>query len=304
MSEPACLNGAGKRRHPRANGGPRRDRTLPRKAMLLLTLLLPTLGRTQPAQAAEPMLIIDNGAAEQRFTAAELLARPDAVVLNVTGDVYHQGVAYRAVPLLALLGNHPDDRFDAVEAKASDGFVAQIPLALIAGGARGGAVAFIAVEDPAHPWPALPQKTETAGPFYWIWKDPEKSAVSREQWPYQLVRVAFVASPISRWPQLKAPASAAADAPARRGQDVFVTQCLPCHRLNGGGASDTGPDLSRPMSPTQYLTEAGLRAIIRNPQAVRTWPDQRMIGFGASVLPDSDLDALIAYLRVMGASAQ
>jgi mono/diheme cytochrome c family protein len=305
MSEPACLNGARKRHRPRADGGPRRGWTLSPQAMLLfLTLVLSALGRAQGAQAAERTLIIDDGAAERRFTAAELLAKPDAVVLIVAGDVYHQKVAYRAVPLLALLGNHPDDKFDAVEAKASDGFVAQIPLALIAEGANGGAVALIAVEDPAQPWPALPQKTETAGPFYWIWKDPEKSGVTREQWPYQLVRLSFVESPVRRWPQLAAPASGAADASARHGQDVFVTQCLPCHRLNGGGASDTGPDLGRPMSPTQYLTDAGLRAIIRNPQAVRTWPGQRMIGFGANTLPDTDLDALIAYLRVMVASKQ
>ena len=51
------------------------------------------------------------------------------------------------------------------------------------------------------------------------------------------------------------------------------------------------------MSPTQYLTEAGLRALIRDPRAVRTWPGQRMVGFSKSDLPDSDLDALIAYLR-------
>jgi mono/diheme cytochrome c family protein len=307
MSEPACLNGARERCHPRESGRPQRDWTLLTAAALLLllqTLVLPILGTARGAQAAEQTLVIEGGAAERRFTAAELLARPDAVVLNVTGDVYHRTVAYRAVPLLALLGNHPDDRFDAVEAQASDGFVAQIPLALIAKGASGGAVAFIAVEDPAHPWPALPQKTETAGPFYWIWKDPEKSGVSREQWPYQLVRLSFVESPIRRWPQLAAPASLPADASARRGQVVFVTQCLPCHQLNGGGASDTGPDLGRPMSPTHYLTEAGLRAIIRNPQAVRTWPEQRMIGFGASTLPDTDLDALIAYLRAMAPSNQ
>jgi hypothetical protein len=53
------------------------------------------------------------------------------------------------------------------------------------------------------------------------------------------------------------------------------------------------------MSPTQYFTQAGLRALIRNPRAVRTWPNQQMIGFGPDVLSDGDLDALIAYLRIM-----
>ena len=74
--------------------------------------------------------------------------------------------------------------------------------------------------------------------------------------------------------------------------------------MYGGGASDTGPDLGRPVNPTQYLTEAGLRAVIRNPRAVRTWPNQQMIGFDQRALPDVGLDALVAYLRAMAPSNQ
>ncbi|MBR0692123.1 cytochrome c [Bradyrhizobium lablabi] len=255
--------------------------------------------RAQPRSAAEPVLVINSSANEQHFTVPQLLNRPDVATLSATDDVYRHTVAYRAVPLLALLGNNVDPKFDTVEAKARDGFVSQIPFALIARGASGGAVAYIAVEDPAHPWPPLPQKTETAGPFYLIWNQPERSAITREQWPYQVISLTLVESPVRRWAQLAVPATTAVDAPARHGQDVFVTLCLPCHRLNGGGASDTGPDFGRPMYPTQYLTEAGLRAIIRDPQAVRTWPGQKMIGFSKDILSDADLDALVAYLRTM-----
>jgi len=53
------------------------------------------------------------------------------------------------------------------------------------------------------------------------------------------------------------------------------------------------------MPVTQYLTEAGLRAIVRNPAGVRTWPEQHMTGFGTKTLPDADLDALVAYLKSM-----
>jgi hypothetical protein len=74
--------------------------------------------------------------------------------------------------------------------------------------------------------------------------------------------------------------------------------------LNGGGASDTGPDLGRPMNPTQYLTDAGLRAIIRNPRAVRSWPKEQMIGFGERVISNADLDAVVAYLRAMAPQNQ
>ena len=53
------------------------------------------------------------------------------------------------------------------------------------------------------------------------------------------------------------------------------------------------------MSPTQYMSAEGLRALIRNPKAVRTWPQQQMPGFDTTALPEADLDALIAYLTAM-----
>lgn len=251
------------------------------------------------SRAASPALTIANGSDERQLTAAELLARPDSAVLNVTGDVYHGAVHYRAVPLLALLGSPPDKQFDTLEVRASDGFVSQIPLALVARGASGGAVAWIAVEDPAAPWPSLPHGSGSAGPFYLVWEHPERSGVGREQWPYNVVRISVAENPLLRWPQLAAPNKLSTVSSVRKGQDVFVVDCLPCHRLNGGGASEFGPDLNQPMSPTQYLSKAGLRALIRDPKAVRTWPDQHMMGFSKAVLPDADLDALIAYLGAM-----
>src|SRR5581483_2678555 len=164
---------------------------------------------------------------------------------------------------------------------------------------QGGAVAWLAIEDAAHPWPALPSRTTSAGPFYLVWDHPEASKVRSEQWPHGLVSLRFVASPVHRWPQLGLPADHASDAAARSGQAVFLSLCLPCHRFNGGGASDTGPDLGQPMSATQYMTDTGLRALIRNPRSVRSWPGQRMEGFGQQTLPDADLDDLLIYLRVM-----
>jgi mono/diheme cytochrome c family protein len=48
------------------------------------------------------------------------------------------------------------------------------------------------------------------------------------------------------------------------------------------------------------LTETGLRALIRNPAAVRSWPAQQMPAFGHTIR-DSDIDAIIAYLRYLTA---
>jgi mono/diheme cytochrome c family protein len=271
---------------------------------LLLGMAAATWTRADPG--ARTALVLVAGDKSKEVYAASLLASPDTATLTVEHDIsYRRPMTYRAVPLLKLIGPWLDQsggtRFDALEARANDGFVAQIPLALISQGAHGGAVAWVAIEDPAHPWPPLPNRATSAGPFYIVWEHPEASRIRSEQWPHGLLSLGLVEGPVKRWPQLELPATHAADAAARSGQAVFLSLCLPCHRLNGGGASDTGPDLGQPMGATNYLTEAGLRALIRNPRGVRSWPGQRMEGFGQKTLPEADLDDLLVYLRLMAA---
>ena len=76
------------------------------------------------------------------------------------------------------------------------------------------------------------------------------------------------------------PATVAGLAPtATLGEAVFAIQCLPCHRLNGGGASEIGPDLGQPMAATDYTTEPVLRALVRDPKSVRTGRNSKCQGF-------------------------
>ena len=270
-----------------------------RKLTGLLMWLIVAPWSSGLAAAKEPALSFDQGGVARRFTTTELLARSDAAELAIANDIAYQHAAvYRAVPLLALMPELLlDSSSDTLESRAADGFVAQIPLSLVRNATKGGAVPWIAIEPPTQPWPNLPGRALSAGPFYLIWQYPERSGITSEQWPYQLVSLAFVESPVHRWPQLAADPSLPSDAPARREELVFVTNCLPCHRLNGSGAGELGPDLGAPMNATDYLTESGLRAIVRNPRAVRSWPLQQMPSFGPAALQDLDLDALVAYLR-------
>jgi hypothetical protein len=199
------------------------------------------------AEPAQPTLTITAGTVTNHFTVAELLSRADLANVQIPPYVdYKVSLTLQGVPLLDLLAGLPLEGFDRLEASATDGFVAQIPVALIEAGKSGGSVARIAVESPNHPWPKLPGKDASAGPFYLIWQYPEQSRVSNEQWPYMLEKLTAVQSPQLRWPQLKVDAALPADAPVRHGEDVFVTQCLPCHRLNGAGGSEIGPDLGNP----------------------------------------------------------
>ena len=265
---------------------------------LLLSFVL-TLLAVLPA-SADDALSVTFGDETASFTAEELLKRSDAVTIEIADDVsYHKAMRYRAVPLLALIGPEVAAKFDTLEVRAADGFVSQIPMQLVRRAEEGGSVAWVAVEPPGEPWPALPGKNASAGPFYIVWQHPERSKVGTELWPYQTVAISGMQSPAQRWPQIKVDDGLAADAPERQGQAAFVTQCMPCHRMKGAGAADIGPDLGAPMNPTQYFTPQALRALIRDPKSVRTWPQQQMPGFSEKALPDGDLDAVIAYLAHM-----
>jgi mono/diheme cytochrome c family protein len=264
----------------------------------LFTLLVACVLGAASASSAEPELTLSFGGEMKRFTAAELLARPDAATINIQADVsYRRAVTYRAVPLLALIGDASS--VDTIEARASDGFVSQIPASLVAKGASGGSVAWIAIEDPKAPWPILAGRDASAGPFYLVWENPERSHIGSEQWPFALAALAGVEDPVRRWPQLAVDAALPQDAPEQQGQASFIKNCIACHRMKGAGEGEIGPDLGQPMNVTAYMTPAGIRAVIRDPKAVRTWPQQQMIGFDAKAIPDAEIDALIAFLAHM-----
>ncbi|MGH6882494.1 MAG: cytochrome c, partial [Hypericibacter sp.] len=199
-----------------------------RTAIGLLALAMLLVAHARAGLAEPAPLSIELDGQTRAFSAAELLANPATQMLEIPRDVsYGQPMRYRAVPLRALLLGLRTDAADTLEARASDGFVSQLPWTLVAPAAAGGAVAWIAIEDPAHPWPNLPDKSYSAGPFYLVWEHPEQSGVTPEQWPYALVSLKGVSDPVRRWPQLSIGADVPADDPSRHGQAVFLVQCLP-----------------------------------------------------------------------------
>lgn len=249
-----------------------------------------------PLAAAQ--LTLDLGGAPHVLDTAALLARRDARAVSIRDDVaYHRTMRYRAVPLRALLeGVAPTDHLQFV---ASDGFAAELPAALLWNAA--GSTAWLAIEEPREPWPALPGKEASAGPFYLVWTRPRAAGIGPERWPYQLTTIRRLPGVAARFPALLPDPGLADDSPIRRGFAVFQSTCLACHTLNGAGDARLGPDLNLPYGPTEYLRADLLRAYLRDPQSLRRWPQARMPGFDARVLPDADLDALLAYLRHMTA---
>jgi len=139
----------------------------------------------------------------------------------------------------------------------------------------------------------------SAGPFYIVWTGAEAGSTRSEQWPFQMAKLVSQPSIATRWPALSVNSALPPTDPVRAGQALFVAQCLPCHKLNGAGASDVGPDLNLPQNPTEYLTSQGLHDLIRNPSAVRTWPAQTMLPFPPDHLSDDEIGLVFAYLKHM-----
>jgi mono/diheme cytochrome c family protein len=208
---------------------------------------------------------------------------------------------FRAVPLAALLAGLSPPADSVIEAVALDGFAAQLPIDLVTNTDPAQAVAWLAIEPADAPWPPLPGKTASAGPFYILWTGAAASTIRSEQWPYQAAKLESHPSPAARWPALAVDPALPATHAVRAGQALFVTQCLPCHQLNGAGSSTVGPDMSKPMSPTAYMTRAGLHALIRDPRSVRNWPGLLMPGFPRDRMSDREIELVIDYLAHMAA---
>ncbi|MGN8111728.1 c-type cytochrome [Paraburkholderia sp. 22098] len=267
---------------------------------VLFAVLLLTLDVIGHCAAAQPMIELTIGGSTRSFSRAALLARPDAAEIHVPRDVaYGTSTTYRAVPLADLLDSTRLPADSVLEARATDGFAAQLPMDLVSNRDPATAVAWLAVEDPVKPWPNLPGKSVSAGPFYLVWVGREAASVRSEQWPYQIAKLATQPSPSTRWPVLAVDPALPATDPVRAGQGLFITQCLACHRLNHAGSADTGPDLNVPMNPVEYFQPAALRRYIRNPASVRDWPGRTMPAFPRDQLSDREIDLIVAYLAYM-----
>lgn len=258
-----------------------------RLLLLCLSLALPLL-----THAAELKLELAGGS--RSWSSEQLLNHPQAQQVEIPGDVsYKRSMHYRAVPLAELLeGVQPDDHLQAV---ALDGFAAELPAAPLL--STQGARAWLAVEDPAQPWPRLSKNKPSAGPFYLVWQNPEAAQIGPEQWPFQVSTFRLLAPVAQRFPALLPAADASAE--VRAGFAVFQKNCLACHRLNDAGDSQFGPDLNIPHNPTEYFSGDFLRQFIRDPQSLRRWPQGRMPGFSEKTLSPINLEKLIKYLKHM-----
>ena len=137
----------------------RRGRAPVRALILGFFLILPAVTR-----AADPAVEVEVGAEKRSFTRGELLARPDAVTIEMPKEVtYGAPMTYRAVPAAALLSGLTFPPGSVIEAVAIDGFAAQIPLDLMLNTDASKSMAWVAIEPEDRPWPKVEGRTIPPG---------------------------------------------------------------------------------------------------------------------------------------------
>ncbi|MGY2486321.1 c-type cytochrome [Cupriavidus sp. CP313] len=254
-----------------------------------------------PACAADPAtLTISAGTQQRSWTRDELLRDPRLVEVTVDDDNLKRRLTFKAIPLTALLRGMPVNDSASATTAASDGYVSHLPMRLLLAERADGPRAWLAVENPAAPWPRL--KDQDIGPFRLIWTVPSgraAAAINESHWTYSIVRIDITASPAERYAAIRPAAGQPADGPVMRGFATFQRVCFSCHSLNRVGDANLGPDLNVPYNPVEYLGDDKLTRLIRDPQSLRWWPNSRMSAIDEQTLSNADLKDLLAYLRHM-----
>jgi len=238
----------------------------------------------------------------RRYGRDELLHSPLAEQITIDNDpTYHKKMVYTAVPASLVFGGAEFEEGTTLLFSCADGFSAPISAEKILNLNPLTASAYIAIEDPAAPWPQIGKggSQKSAGPFYLIWRSPAGGQIHPEEWPYQLVSFELKPSVAKQFPDIMPDAKLAATSPVRKGFQLFLQNCFSCHTLNGEGAAAMGPDLNIPMNPTEYLKPGIIEKLVRNNQSIHLWPKAQMSKFGPEALSDADIKNIVAYLKHM-----
>lgn len=250
-----------------------------------------------PAAGAGVLRFVRDGREVRSIGLAALRRECGERTVRIDDPYYGKVKTYRACPLAEVLRLGFGARATELAAadvvfRAADGYAKPAPGARLA--EDGGWLAFSDADldrGGAPAWAPIDRRQVDPGPFYLVWANPGQRDAHRYPWPYELVEIE-IASLGERWPHT-VPVGSPPGSPARAGYEIFKSECVACHSVNGEGGR-IGPDLNVPRSIVEYRPEEQIRAYVRDPRQFRygNMPSHEHLG-------ERELDELVAYLRAM-----
>lgn len=219
----------------------------------------------------------------------------NSVPITVPDDpVFHQAKRYQAIPLILVLQQIKGfERLNPQQTQlvfeCEDGYNPSLSLEKVLQ-----KKAFLAVKDLDAPkgsdWIDAQKEGRTmkVAPFYVVYTDVPSSDYGYK-WPYNLVRMRL--TPVSSETAAIFPKE---DDTVVKGYDLFKTNCLTCHAMNGIGGK-MGPELNIPMSVTEYWQLPHLQAFILRPSTYRN--DCKMPTL--THLKQTDVAEIVRYMQYM-----
>lgn len=271
-----------------------------RRVLLSLFFLLPLAAcprRTTsfPPAATETLRFIAHSGTARTLTKQQLVAEIPSETITGVDPYYQRTKRFTALPLHAVLTRgFADAAVDLAKEelvlRALDGYEVPVSGALLLD-----KNAYLAVADLEVPeWEPIGPRHSRPAPFYLIWKGDDKQDLMTHPRPWALHELE-IARFEKLYPHVLPPDSEASanGGLVRRGLSLFRRECIRCHAMNREGGR-IGPELNVPRSIVEYRPVEQIRAYIRDPQSFRysAMPAHPQ-------LDEVDLDALIAYFRVM-----
>ena len=242
------------------------------------------------------------------FTKDELRKLPAKIELEIDDPIYGKKMNYEAVPFKSLIKDYIESLVNSdstIKFECWDKYSADLDIKeLLDVNDLNQAYLVFGLSD-GSPLPMIIKENnhnKEIGPYYLVWPSPKDGKYKEANWPYNLKSFKFINESFrDQFPNLY-PVFQNADSTelineVSNGLEGFRTNCFVCHAMNGEGKDKMSNVDLKNSGVIRAFDSENIRDFVRNPK--KFFINSKMSAFNKSMLSDSDLKAIIQYLKFM-----